>query len=124
MISFFHYRKTRSIKLFIVFISLFSLFICFRTVDAEEKKPIYVQFFTHQQYTPIRTDLSRPSPYSIYAKELIDVWEKYGIKGEYSTLGINMQTLLEDFPETVEKIKQMRIRVKPMYSGTGPGGSL
>jgi len=120
MVSLFQLSKRISTGLCIVFIIsiFFALFICHQIAGAEEKKPIYVQFFTHQQHTPIRNIGDAPTPYSRYAKELIDIWEKYGIKGEYTTLGINAQTLLEDFPETVEKIKRMKIPVC-LYHGVG-----
>jgi hypothetical protein len=75
------------------------------------KEFIYVSFFTHQQRSPIQGIRSQsagegytgesPAPYSLMAKKTIDLWEKYGIIGEYATTAVCLQQLVEDFPETV-----------------------
>jgi len=54
----------------------------------------------------------------VNARDLIDLWEKYNIKGEYCTTPVCLQQLLEDFPETIEKIKRLKISVT-RYGGVG-----
>ena len=97
------------------------------------KEPIYKSFVTHQQASPI-LDVKNitqvvqrqewlykgegPAPYSLNAKELIETWERYGIKGEYATTGLCLQQLKRDFPEVIEKIKSLKIPVT-LYPGAG-----
>lgn len=97
----------------------------YRVAGLEARAPIYVSFFTHMQRSPIRgvpgTEgymAQGPAPYSLSAKRLVDLWEKYGVKGEYGTTGLCLQQLMLDFPETVKKIKQLKLPVL-RYPGAG-----
>ena len=57
-----------------------------------------------------------PVPASLLAKRFVDTWEEH--RGLFETMGVAMQQLAEDLPETVEQIKRLRMPVS-RYGGVG-----
>jgi len=118
----------QSVKILIMCLFV-SLFLFPEKIIAQQKNgKIYTTYGVHMQASPIRGVPSivqtmdyngeGPAPYSVEAVELLDNWEKYGVKGEYATTPVCLQQLLDDFPETVEKIKEMKLPVS-LYQGIG-----
>jgi len=48
---------------------------------------------------------------SLTVKELTNLYEKYGIKAQYGICGPVLQQIYEDFPETIEKIKKLKMPI-------------
>jgi hypothetical protein len=57
-----------------------------------------------------------PVPASILARRFVDTWEEH--RGLFETMGVAMQQLAEELPETVEEIKRLRIPIS-RYGGVG-----
>jgi hypothetical protein len=57
-----------------------------------------------------------PVPASILAKRFVDTWQEH--RGLFETMGVAMQQLAEDYPETVAQIQRLRIPVS-RYGGVG-----
>lgn len=91
-----------------------------------KKEPIFISFMTHQENAYIRgiprqegrNWTAGPRGYATRAKELIEGWEKHGIKGEYSTMGVALQQLADEYPDVIETIKRLKIPVT-RYGGVG-----
>ena len=67
---------------------------------------------------PMRYSGEGPTPASRVALRTIEQWERQGISGRFETMGIAMQQLAEDYPELIQRMKQMRIPVT-RYGGVG-----
>jgi len=124
-------KLTNRVLLTLIAVGSLIISIGIVSVDAqskqkEEKKLIYVSFLTHQEAAfiwnipeiPGRRWTRGPNFYATNAKNLIETWEKYGIKGEYATMGVALQQLAEEYPDTIEKIKRLKIPVT-RYCGVG-----
>jgi len=93
----------------------------------EEKKPIYFNFNAHYCGPYLKGavgpygnfhPLDEPVPISIDIKFRMDLYEKYGFKEEMGFTFTVLEQLLEDYPETVEQIKRLKM---PIYYHGGPG---
>lgn len=71
--------------------------------SAVRKEPIYVTFFLH-------LDAGRsPEGFNNTIETVTNIYEKYGIKAQYGFTGPCLQRLIEGKPDTVGKIKRLKM---------------
>jgi len=92
------------------------------------KKPIYVALGFHLDDPIIREFHQGPSPTSITIKKMLEMFERYNIKGEFSFTGSIVQELSEDYPEAIDIIKKLKIPITyhggAGHSEPGPAGQM
>jgi hypothetical protein len=71
----------------------------------KRKNPIIVMFFHHWDDPATRQRTVEA------IRTVTDLYEKYGVCAHYGFVGVVLQQLLEDSPETVEKIRRMRMAI-------------
>ncbi len=71
----------------------------------KRKHPIVVMFFHHWDDPAVRQTTVNA------IKTATDIYDTYGVTAHYGFVGVVLQQLFEDSPETVEKIRRMRIAI-------------
>ncbi|MBI4659252.1 MAG: hypothetical protein HY735_10460 [Verrucomicrobia bacterium] len=77
---------------------------------AETTKPIYFTFGFHWD-NPERRTGNEPVRNSLAVRRMTDLLERRGIRAHYGFVGVVAQQLAEDFPETVAKMRKLKIAV-------------
>jgi len=73
-------------------------------------KPIYFTFGFHWD-SPVRREREGPVRGSVAIRQMTDLLERHGIRAHYGFVGAVAQQLAEDFPDTVEKIRKLKLAV-------------
>ncbi|MBM3891585.1 MAG: hypothetical protein FJ388_20930, partial [Verrucomicrobia bacterium] len=73
-------------------------------------RPIYFTFGFHWD-SPVRRERSGPVRGSVAVREMTELLERHGIRAHYGFVGAVAQQLAEDFPDTVEKMRKLKIAV-------------
>jgi len=74
-------------------------------------KPIYVNFYFHFDFPGRGPQDPAGRRTSEAIKNSTEVFEKYGVKGQYGITGLVIQNLSEHYPEVIEKIKNMKMPI-------------
>lgn len=82
-------------------------------------KPIQVVVRFHLDVPAIRDPQNRgPTHTSVAIKRLTQLLERLGVKAEYAFVGVVLQQLAEDFPETIQQIKTLKLPIA-YHGGAG-----
>jgi hypothetical protein len=73
-------------------------------------KPIYFTFGFHWD-NPVRREREGPVRGSVAVREMTDLLERHGIRAHYGFVGAVALQLAEDFPDTVAKIRKLKLAI-------------
>jgi hypothetical protein len=74
------------------------------------QRPIYFTFGFHWD-SPLRREREGPVRGSVAIRQMTDLLERQGIRAHYGFVGAVAQQLAEDFPETVAKMRKLKVAV-------------
>lgn len=80
-------------------------------MEAPLRRPIYLTFYNHFDYPGRGPDDPAGRHTSDCIKATTELFERYGVKAHYGVTGLVVQNLAEDHPETLERIRRLRIPV-------------
>ncbi|MCX6901592.1 MAG: hypothetical protein NT105_23175 [Verrucomicrobia bacterium] len=78
--------------------------------NTRSTRPIYFTFGFHWD-NPVRREREGPVRGSVAVREMTDLLERLGIRAHYGFVGAVAQQLAEDFPDTVAKIRKLKLDI-------------